>query len=254
MAPDRARQPTFTRDRLARISQIERWHFWFAGRQALLECALTRYVPDAGSRLLDVGCGTGHVLDLLTRSGYRALGLDLRREGLRAYAGTPRPALLVQAEATRCPLPQGTFDAVLLLDVLEHVEAPDLIREVHRLLKPAGWALLSVPAMDWLWSYRDLAAGHIQRFSRKRLTDLMVREGMHPVELRYYQFFLFPLVAVSRLLARRFHKMRDLEEARLPLLNELFAAINRLEVRLGDTIPWPWGSSIFAVFRKGSSR
>lgn len=254
MASDRARHMTFTSDRLARISQIERWHFWFAGRQALLERALARYVPNADSRLLDVGCGTGYVLDLLTRRGYRAVGLDMRPEGLRAYASTREPAPLVQAEATGCPLLQGTFDAVLLLDVVEHVEAPNLIREVHRVLKPAGCALVSVPAMDWLWSYRDQAAGHIQRFSRKRLTDLMVREGMHPVELRYYQFFLFPLVAFSRLAARRFHRMRDLEEARLPLLNGVFAAINRLEVSLGDTIPWPWGSSIFAVFRKGSSR
>jgi 2-polyprenyl-3-methyl-5-hydroxy-6-metoxy-1,4-benzoquinol methylase len=254
MGSDRARQTTFTSNRLARISQIERWHFWFAGRQALLERALTRFVPDAGNSLLDVGCGTGHVLDLLTHRGYRAVGLDLRPEGLRAYASTPKPALLVQAEATRCPLPEGTFDAVLLLDVVEHVEAPSLIREVHRLLKPGGWALLSVPAMNWLWSYRDQAAGHIQRFSRKRLTDLMVSEGMHLVELRYYQFFLFPLVALSRLVARRFHRMRDLEESRLPLLNDVFAAINRLEVRLGDLITWPWGSSIFAVFRKGSSQ
>lgn len=254
MAPDRARQTTFTRDRLTRISQIERWHFWFAGRQAYLERVLARYVPLEGLRLLDVGCGTGYVLNFLARSGYQPVGLDLRSEGLQAMARMKTQTALLQADAIFLPLEAESFDAVLLLDVLEHLEPPPLVNEIQRVLKPGGYTILSVPAMDWLWSYRDQAAGHIQRFSRKKLTDLMVGEGMHPVELHYYQFFLFPLVVFSRLLARRFHKTRDLEESRLPLLNGVFAAINSLEVRLGDVIHWPWGSSIFAVFRKESYR
>ncbi|NIM95059.1 MAG: methyltransferase domain-containing protein [Anaerolineales bacterium] len=250
MKPGTAPEITFTHDRLARLANIESWHFWFAGRISWLTRTLRRYPIKNDDFVLDLGCGTGTTFQFLTHLGYRTVGIDLRPEGLRSIVNTLDETNLVQAEVAQIPFYANMFDVIIMLDVFEHVDARSAILEVSRVLKPGGWLILTVPAMDWLWSYRDQAAGHRQRFSKGQLTDLLAPASLQPVEIRYYQFFLFPMVIFSRLLARRFNKVRDLEEIRIPLVNSIFATINKMEVRLGDVIPWPWGSSIFAVFQK----
>jgi SAM-dependent methyltransferase len=247
-------QITFTHDRLLQLANIENWHFWFAGRMNWLKRTLRRYPLNLEEIILDLGCGTGTTLRKLTQLGYRVVGLDLRPEGLRSMVNTLDEPILVQAEAAFIPFYANMFGTIIMFDVFEHVEAKSTIIEISRVLKPGGWLILTVPAMGWLWSYRDHSAGHWQRFTKRQLKDLMASVSLQPVEVRYYQFFLFPLLIFARLLARRFNKVRDLEEIRIPLVNSLFAMINRMEVRLGDVIPWPWGSSIFAVYRKPLSQ
>jgi SAM-dependent methyltransferase len=229
MTPRTAPQTTFTHDRLLQLANIEDWHFWFAGRTSWLKRTLRRY--------------TGTTLRILQQLGFRVTGLDLRPEGLRSIANTLDEPSLVQAEAAIVPFYANMFEAIFMLDVFEHVDAKSTILEISRVLKPGGWLILTVPAMNWLWSYRDHAAGHQQRYTIRGLKELFTSANLVPVEFQYYQFFLFPLVV-----------FRDFEEIRIPLVNTLFAIINRMEVRFGDTIPWPWGSSIFAVCQKPLSQ
>lgn len=254
MKPRTVPEITFTHDRLSQLANIENWHFWFAGRKSWLKRALRRYPFKFDDLILDLGCGTGTTLRFLTHLGYRVVGLDLRPEGLRSIVKTLDEPHLVQAEAALIPCYADLFDVIIMLDVFEHVDGNSTILEISRVLKPGGWLILTVPAIGWLWSYRDQAAGHMQRFTKRQLKDLLASASLRPVEFRYYQFFLFPLVIFARVLARRFNKVRDLEEIRIPLVNSLFAAINRMEVRLGDVISWPWGSSIFAIYQKAPSR
>jgi hypothetical protein len=68
--------------------------------------------------------------------------------------------------------------------------------------------------------------------------------------MRYYQFCLLPMVAMTRLLGQRGPAMRDQEDRPPGFLNRAFATINRLEARLSDTIPWPLGSSLVAACQK----
>jgi hypothetical protein len=69
-----------------------------------------------------------------------------------------------------------------------------------------------VPAMPWLWSYRDEDAGHLRRYTRRRLNRLLVGAQLRVREMRYYQCLLFPLVAVTRLFGRKRPGLRDFEE------------------------------------------
>jgi len=240
----------FPHDRLMQLANIEDWHFWFSGRASWLKYVLNKYLIHCEDWVLDLGCGTGKTLRLLEQFEYRAIGLDLRPEGLRSLVTLQDELSLVQADATHIPFTANTVEGIVMLDVFEHVDAKCTLLEISRVLKPGGWLILTVPAMNWLWSYRDDTAGHKQRFTKRKLKDLITTAEMCPVEMRYYQFFLFPLVIFTRFLARWMNRVRDLEEIRLPYINDLFALINRLEVRLGHVIPWPWGSSIFAIFQK----
>lgn len=239
----------FSAARLGRLSEIERWHFWFVGRRTLVHRLVEQYL-DRSMALLDVGCGTGHLLEELTQQGYRIAGLDLRPEGLRSTRKDLPAAFLVQAEATRLPLAAETFEAVLMLDVMEHVEDGTLLREVAGILKPGGIVILTVPALPWLWSYRDTAAGHLRRYTRKGLSRVLVAAGFGIREIHYYQCLLLPFAILTRLLGKKDGTLRDLEDQPAPMLNNLFLQISNLEVSLGKVFHWPVGSTLVAVCQK----
>ena len=240
----------FSPERLSKLAQIERQHFWFAGRRELVDHLLEKHLSGSSQRILDLGCGTGSTLERLLGQGHCAVGLDMRPEGLEAMRrATPR-ARLIQSDVVRLPLVPDSLDAVLLLDVLEHLDDVAALAGVLGVLKPGSKIFITVPAMPWLWSYRDEAAGHLRRYTRERLTDLLTAAGLRVVEMRYYQFLLFPLVALTRTVGRRGPKARDFEELNVPVLNSLLTWVNKLEVRLGNHIHWPFGSSLVAVCQK----
>ena len=240
----------FSPDRLARLATIEDRHFWFVGRRALLKRLLQRYLRITSAFVVDVGCGTGDMVALMMGRGYRVLGLDLRPEGLEVRHERVPEATFVRGDVAALPLAGSSCDAVTLLDVLEHVDDVAALKEVRRILRPEGLLFLTVPAFPWLWSYRDKAAGHRRRYSRRGLCRLLTESGFAVQDLRFYQFLLFPALLLTRLLGRKGPQMRDLEEIPPPLLNLLLATLNRVETAVGELVRWPWGSSLVAVCRR----
>jgi hypothetical protein len=75
----------------------------------------------------------------------------------------------------------------------------------------------------------------------------MLQAGFRVHSLTYYQCLLFPLAAVSRLLGRNSARMRDREDLPGPLLNRILGWVNRIELRLGRHVRWPFGSSLVAL-------
>src|SRR5262249_52435989 len=104
-----------------------------------------RLLPAGTRRVLDLGCAYGFGTRGLTRGRY-VVGVDVSEAYIRRAARTVNSARFLRALADNVPLRDGSFDAIVCLDVLEHV--PDeraLLAEVHRLLRPGGMLLLSVP-------------------------------------------------------------------------------------------------------------
>jgi SAM-dependent methyltransferase len=104
-----------------------------------------RLLPADTRRVLDLGCAFGHGTRMLARR-YAVVGVDASPSYIhRAVRARPRVRYLV-ATADAVPLRANTFDAVLLLDVIEHVpEERPVIAEAARLLRPGGTLVLSVP-------------------------------------------------------------------------------------------------------------
>ena len=239
----------FRADRLARIEEIEQKHFWFLGRRKLVFWLLKNHMPPNSSTILDLGCGTGHLLTRITKPGIQFVGFDIRSEGLiRSSEKNSKGLLLAQANVVNVPLRDGTVDCVFMLDVLEHVCDKIALNEVVRILRPGGLLILTVPAFPILWSYRDEDAGHLRRYTRRTLYNTLNGAGLTVKDMLFYQFFLFPLVMISRWLGRRWRTLRDVEEQQLPLLNNLMTMINRMEVgALSYGIRYPWGSTLVAA-------
>jgi len=221
--------------RLERIRQMERSHFWFRGREALIEqLLLTRVAPPA--EIVDLGCGTGRIAELLSQKGFRTLGVDLH----------PAPQC-VQANIEQLPLEENSCDLALLLDVLEHVDDQAALQEACRIVRPGGWVILTVPAHAWLWSQRDEAAGHRRRYSRKMVQHLLQNASLEIEQIGYFQCLLFPLFILSRLSSRALPQTLEWEEQTdRPFLTQ----ISLFEARLARHLPLPFGSTLFAIGKK----
>jgi SAM-dependent methyltransferase len=240
-ASGKAHASSFGADRLALIERLEGSHFWFAGRRALVERLLDRHLSRRGDAALDVGCGTGSFLPVLARYAEHVVGVDpLAEEG----------GELVRASAEDLPFDPGSFDVVVALDVLEHVDDFTALSEVRRVLRPGGIVVLTVPALPMLWSARDELATHRRRYRRRELVRLVERAGLNVEETAYYQFMLLPLVVLSRALGRLRPAATIREEQPPELLNRVFVRVNQLEVRLGARLRLPAGSTLALAAQK----
>lgn len=199
---------------------------------------------------MDLGCGGGAGLRGFDGTAVRRHGVDRYSLGLRAIRESMEDVDVVQADCGRLPYRAGVFDVVLAMDLLEHVDDRRTLREAALVLRPGGIAVAACPAGRWLWSARDEAAGHLRRYSKKEVVRLFEGEGLKILRTQHYQFFLFPLVIAARLLGRVTPSVLEREEAPGGWVNVFLGRINRLEVRLGRRIEWPWGSSIIVVGRK----
>jgi SAM-dependent methyltransferase len=116
------------------------WRFGQERRLALID----RYAPLRGRRILDVGCGIGTYVDQLRRFSDQVYGIDIECERI-AEGGRSLPNLLVAA-AESPPFVPGSFDVVLLHEVLEHVEDDhQVVAEAYRLLAPGGRIVIFAP-------------------------------------------------------------------------------------------------------------
>lgn len=240
-----------------RFFAVEDRHWWFVGRRRIVLDQVARYVrPGAGCRsgrpsheprILDVGCGTGGVLAHLGGLG-RACGIDPSPEA----AGYCRERGLPVALASGMELPFGdrAFDAVLALDVIEHVEDDvALLREARRVLRPGGVAVLTVPALPWLWSSHDDVNHHFRRYMRGTLEQAVCAAGMKPLKTSYYNALLLPL-AVTRKVLHRMNGTGDHLETLPAPVNTVLRGILSAERSVIRRWDIPLGASLVCTVRR----
>ena len=155
------------------MDRVEDSHWWFVGRRAILESFLRTIVANrlstlatldadksvrAPLRILDVGCGTGANLEMLSQFG-SAEGVDVSDEAL---AFCRRKGLAVQKGlAEKLPYADETFDITTALDVVQHLDDDVAgLKEMHRVTKTGGYSLIFVPAFMWLWGVQDDISHH----------------------------------------------------------------------------------------------
>ena len=95
-------------------------------------------------------------------------------------------------------LAPNSFDAVLMLDVLEHLEDDvACARSAASVLKPGGLMLLTVPAYQWLYGPHDTAHHHHRRYTRRQVRDVLSQAGLNIRYTSYYNALLFPLALAA---------------------------------------------------------
>lgn len=233
----------------------EQSHWWFSGRRRLAVDALGRWCRRKPQRLLDMGCGTGAMLDELQRLGCE-VGLDISPTALRYCHGRGHSRLALGV-GEALPLRDAAMDAVVSLDVLEHIEDDRrTLSELYRICAGDGIIVITVPATPWLWTTRDDRLLHKRRYTRRQLTEHCRAAGFVVEKCSYYCVFFFPVVALVVLLNRLLGRKADVKDdvpSVPPLLNALFRAALLAEQWLMRWVNYPFGVSLFCVLRKPAS-
>lgn len=154
------------------------------GREAFLPCYLS------GGKILEIGFGNGEYLDKMRKLGWKVIGIELSKKavsnaakrGLEVYYGT----------VSNVHLPERSFDVIYMWHVLEHLPNPrEIIREIHRLLRPDGFLFIAVPntrniqfkLFGKYWDQLDVPR-HLFNYSPSNLRLLLNKENFHPVWIK----------------------------------------------------------------------
>lgn len=235
------------------MDSMEATHWWFSGRRRVALDFLKRYCGKHRGRLLDIGVGTGLNAAYFQEMGFSVSGVE---PSVEAAMIAQRKAPNLQIIATEFPsaeIVSGSYDVVCLLDVLEHLKDDrTAMQEVARVLSPGGKVFITVPAYRFLWSSHDERAHHFRRYRRRELRALFSDAGLRPLQVSYYNFFLFPPIALVRLVTKISGDTDTRSDfARTPaFLNSLLGHIFGAERLLLRLVSLPFGVSLIAVAEK----
>jgi SAM-dependent methyltransferase len=246
------------------MDEVEGSHWWFVGRRSILESflksiesrlqAASREEPaKAGTqnaiRILDIGCGTGANLEMLSQFG-EAEGVDVsddalefcRQKGLNAQKGL----------AERLPFDDGTFDLTTALDVVEHLDDDVAgLREMHRVTKKGGFSLIFVPAYMFLWGVQDDVSNHRIRYTKKQIVGRLKAAGYTIERATYANWTFFaPILAGRTLMRVTGIKPESENNVNISALNGVFGKLFGAERFWLKNFNFPFGVSIVIVARK----
>lgn len=236
------------------MDRVEDSHWWFVGRRAILESFLTTIVqqfrtPHSALRILDVGCGTGANIEMLSQFGV-AEGVDVSDDALEFCR---KKGLTVQKGlAETLPFADEAFDITTALDVVEHLDDDTAgLREMHRVTKAGGYSLIFVPAFMWLWGVQDDISHHRIRYTRKQIVERIEKAGFTVERATFANFTFFAPVLGGRLFMRATGVKPESENnINISALNGLFGKIFSAERFWLKNLDFPFGVSIVVVAKK----
>ncbi len=238
--------------------EFEDYYWWFQGRLRMIESVLKRGMteePRAG-RVLDVGCGTGLMLDRLKQ--HDPLGVDFSRLAI-SFCQQRGLQKLVQADVVDLPYQDESLDLVLALDLMEHIENDQqLAREFCRVLRKGGYLMATVPAHQSLWSDHDIALHHFRRYSKAGFRELLEKSGFEPIKYSYGISFTYLPIVTFRRIQKFWQSRHPIQSARprthlIPLpwfLNSPLIWMLHMEAWLLKYINLPVGVSLVALCKK----
>ncbi len=234
-------QEHFRRD----MGRLEDNHWWYRARRRILEHAVSSFVAH-NPRALTVGVGARREAEMLSQYS-RLVAIDRApiNPECREFS------LAARADALALPFADGSFDAVFIFDVLEHLDDEKALAELRRVMTKDARLLVTVPAFMFLFGRQDVVSEHKRRYRLGPLARLLEGSGFRVDYATYFNTLLFPPIALIRVLRRIFPEPASTEasgsdfELRLPsfaegILEKMFAlerhAVGRWRLPIGISI------------------
>ncbi len=228
-----------------KMANAENTYWWHVGRKDIIN----RYIRNLGlkknSAILNIGCGTGGTINMLEKHGILE-NVDTSQEAVN-YLNKLNIKNVRKINGLKLPYKENTFDLIVALDVLEHIkEDSKALKEWHRVLKPKGKLLITVPAYQWLWSNHDESLHHYRRYTLSGLHRTVNSEGFKVKNRSYIIVFSFPLIVTYRFIASLKNNKNNKQSSYVFLpapINNLFVKFLVIEGWLLKYISFPFGTS-----------
>lgn len=232
------------------LSENESKHWWHRGKYSCASRLIKKYSIDHPV-LLEVGASFG-TFSRFCSAFSRPVALDISFDVLKSGQFLPS----VCSDAIELPFKDESFDFVVALDLLEHLDADlSCFQELYRVLKVGGRVFILVPAYPMLWSDMD-ESDHVRRYTPKRLSALFSSvPEMSILKFSHFNCFLFPPILVIRLIQRclkRWFKALSTESMGVPIapVNFILTKFFLMEAYLVSKINFPIGVSLLVVAEK----
>jgi SAM-dependent methyltransferase len=227
---------------------LQNHHWWFMARRSILKKALDQLPLPRKAHILEMGCGPGGNLQMLSQYGdVTACELD---SILREHASKLGHANVVAGRLPdQIPLERAPYDLVVLFDVLEHIENDlEALCRLRDILKPSGKIVITVPAFMFLWSHHDVVNHHYRRYTMRGLKELFTRAGFDVEWATYFNFLLFPLALIEKISKRLFRCKSDNTMPIPPQwANCILRAVMAAEKHAFPALQFPFGSSLLFI-------
>ena len=234
------------------LYRVEESHWWYKGRRKIIASfveEICRNFKDRRPRILDVGCGTGANLMLLSQFG-ETEGVDVSPDALEfcRQRGLDNVRL---GEAEALPYEDGRFDLVTALDVVEHIDDDVAgLREFRRVLKPGGRILLFVPTFMFLWGVQDDVSHHRRRYRLPELRRVVEKAGFEVERTTYANITFFaPILMVRKLMSLTGMRTDTENSINISAFNGIFGRIFGAESAVLRHVNFPFGVSGLCVAR-----
>ncbi len=236
---------------MIRKNKIAFW--WFQGRRDLFKAILKMGIKEKVDFGVDLGCGPMTNENLYDDFAENWVSLDYSVESFKKVEDG-KSSLKIIGNLLKTPLKDSSFDLILLLDVLEHIENEDeALGETYRILKKEGLVLVSVPAFKLLWSHHDNQAGHKRRYTKKEILEVAKRNNLEVKFSTYFNSsFFVPIFIIRRILRLLPKGDKKLEIDLSPeFVDNFFYFILRIENFINVKLfRIPFGTSVVALLRK----
>ncbi|MBI5642859.1 MAG: class I SAM-dependent methyltransferase [Deltaproteobacteria bacterium] len=237
--------------------ELESHHWWFVARREIILRQIRANLPQkANNSVLDVGCGTGIMLEYLKEFG-DVRGMDFSADAVNYSNLRLKGAVEVKQGGLTGKLPykENTFNLITLLDVIEHIDDDrKALKAAFRILKPGGTLVCTVPAYMFLWSGHDVLNHHKRRYTSRELGEKVAGAGFRIEKITYFNSLLSPAVFLARCLvpaSKRLEPKSDFKTYAGPI-NSTLKNIFLLEKNLLNFLSFPFGVSLLCVAKKGA--
>ena len=240
---------------LERTARAEPTHFWFRGFRAYVAPVIREIAAGRRNlRMIDCGCGTGYNMTTLLRPYGRAFGFDMTPNALQRARASGCP--LVRADMEQIPFRSGSFDLATSFDVVHSVtDDRQALREMSRVLKPGGYVVMNVVALELLRGDHSAVWCERRRYTLQGGARLVEDAGLEAVRIAYLFASLVPMILAARTVQRMLRPLRepggdpDLTVPAAPV-NAILSGLVRGEAAFARRLPMPFGSSLLIVARK----
>jgi len=236
---------------------VEDKHWWYVGLHDLAVLLINEFLPQGQLKILDVGCGTGGLLSIISKLGHDVEGLDYSEDALY-YCHKRGLKNVFKADINEWEPGQKLYDVITSFDVLSHEWIKDeaqIIKALAKSLKDQGMIMLNYPAFPILRRRHDRVVMMRKRYTKKTLVHLLSEASLTPTVLSYrvpHAFFVLLLLRIlESLTTTRRESQSDIATTPSELINNALIQVIKFENRaIARGFSFPLGSSLFAIARK----